>query len=376
VFLLHDVHAPAPLVFATRWTLSYLRGPLSRDQIARLTPGPPRPAVAAPPRTAVPAVPPAAADARSDDLPATAVSLPVLPPGIPQYVVPGAAGAVRYRPVLLGGARVTFADKAAAVAETEEAVYAVPFVESPIPLDWDAARRLDVEARDLSSQLPPGATVETAPAAALAPKNYTGWQKTFARHVAEHHRLELWTQPELKLTSRPGETEGAFRVRVQDAQREARDAALDALRDRYEPQQRRLVERRRRAEASVERETQQASQQKLQTGLSVFATIANALFGRRAFSAGTIGRATTAARGVGRSIKEADDVRRATESVAAVEADEAILEAELRQEKDRMAADYAVAPVLTPTSHAPKHGGVSVAFVALGWLPHDGGPGA
>ena len=36
VFLLHNVHEPAPVVFQTRWTMSYLRGPVSREQIATL----------------------------------------------------------------------------------------------------------------------------------------------------------------------------------------------------------------------------------------------------------------------------------------------------------------------------------------------------
>ena len=45
VFLLHDVHASGPTVFQTRWTMSYLRGPLSRDQIRKLT-GDARPAAA------------------------------------------------------------------------------------------------------------------------------------------------------------------------------------------------------------------------------------------------------------------------------------------------------------------------------------------
>ena len=32
-FLLHNVHDKEPIVFETRWTLSYLRGPLGRDEI-------------------------------------------------------------------------------------------------------------------------------------------------------------------------------------------------------------------------------------------------------------------------------------------------------------------------------------------------------
>src|ERR687896_2194234 len=38
VFLLHNVHEPEPVVFETRWTLSYLRGPLTKDELRRLAP--------------------------------------------------------------------------------------------------------------------------------------------------------------------------------------------------------------------------------------------------------------------------------------------------------------------------------------------------
>ena len=36
-FLLHNVHEKEPIVFETRWTMSYLRGPLGRDEIKKLT---------------------------------------------------------------------------------------------------------------------------------------------------------------------------------------------------------------------------------------------------------------------------------------------------------------------------------------------------
>lgn len=36
IFLLNSVHLPAPVLFQTRWTMSYLRGPLTRDQIRTL----------------------------------------------------------------------------------------------------------------------------------------------------------------------------------------------------------------------------------------------------------------------------------------------------------------------------------------------------
>ena len=39
VFLAHDVHEGAPVLFRTRWAMSYLAGPLSREQIKRLSEG-------------------------------------------------------------------------------------------------------------------------------------------------------------------------------------------------------------------------------------------------------------------------------------------------------------------------------------------------
>jgi Helicase HerA, central domain len=37
VFLLHDVHRKAPCLLESRWAMSYLRGPLTKDEVARLT---------------------------------------------------------------------------------------------------------------------------------------------------------------------------------------------------------------------------------------------------------------------------------------------------------------------------------------------------
>jgi hypothetical protein len=39
IFLMHNVHEDAPVVFESRWAMSYLRGPLTRDQIKRLMDG-------------------------------------------------------------------------------------------------------------------------------------------------------------------------------------------------------------------------------------------------------------------------------------------------------------------------------------------------
>ena len=372
VFLLHNVHDEAPVVFQTRWTLSYLRGPLSRDQIRALTPE-------ATAQTAdVASRPPLAAEkmsAATGERPMTAATAqafaPIVPPGIQQFFVPATAPSnpVRYSPVVLGAARVSFGDTKLGIDEVRDVVYAAPFGSGAVAVDWTTATAVDVTTADLRDAAPAGATYEEVPAVGLQAKNYTAWNKDFSKWLSQSEKLELMRQRDLKLTSNPGESERDFQVRVRDAQRVARDAAVDAVRKKFAARQAQLEEQRRRAAASVERESAQASQQKLQTGLSVGATILGALFGRKAIGVGSLGRATTAARGVGRTMKETDDIRRANENLSVLEERARALEEEVAQETRRIIEQFDAAGELERLSLAPKRGQVAVQLVGLGWLP-------
>ena len=379
VFLLHNVHEQAPVVFQTRWTLSYIRGPLSRDQIRALTPATPETKQASP-ESRSPAVearvPSPEARAPKPGSAGTS-SPPIVPPGVEQYFVLGAgagAGAgARYRPVVLGAARVGFGDAKLGIDEVRDVVYAAPFGTGAVAVDWATAAPVDVATADLKDAAPAGASFEDVPAAGLQAKSYAAWSKEFGKWLSQSEKLELLRQRDLKLTSSPGESERDFQIRVQDAQRVARDAAVDALNKKYASKRQQIEEQKRRAAASVDRESAQASQQKLQTGLSVGATILGALFGRKAIGVGSLGRATTAARGVGRSMKETDDIRRANETLGAVEERARALDEEIREETRKLTEQFSAASAIERVSLAPKRGQVSVQLVGLGWLPEDRG---
>ncbi len=129
-----------------------------------------------------------------------------------------------------------------------------------------------------------------------------------------------------------------------------------------------MQERLRRAQQAVGREKQEAAQAGIQTAISVGATVLGALFGRKAISSTTIGRATTAARTAGRTMKQAGDVGRANETVEAVQQQIQELEAELQGELDaaRSASDPATEKLETVTLR-PKKSDVTVRRVALVW---------
>jgi hypothetical protein len=362
VFLMHNVHEQAPIAFETRWTLSYLRGPMGREELRRFT----RPVESAPAGPPPPIPTPAAPAPRS-----VSTAKPVVPAGIEEYVIPSDGGAaVEYAPVLYGAARVHYTDAKRGIDISRTLQVAVSFASGPIPVDWDRAEETSHPPETLTT---PSASTTAAhqplPPAALDKKRYASWKKDFGQWIARTQPLTVFVVPSMKLVSKPGESERDFQARLQLAGRETRDAAVEKLRQRYAPKLARLQDKARKAEEAVGKEQQQASQQKVQTAVSFGATMLGALMGRRAISLSTLGRATTAARGVGRSAKETQDVAKAQERLQEAQTELAALDAELQREVVALESAAPGTVVVETIEIKPKRGGVDVRIVALAWKP-------
>ena len=365
IFLMHNVHEDAPEVFETRWVMSYLRGPLTREQIRTLmaerrTLEAP---VAAPPTPT--AVTPATA---SGDAPVAVISRPVLPPTVPQYFLPAAGGGNRnhYVPMLYGAATVEFTSRKHDVVETRDLAFLVSLDADAATVDWDAAEATEAGPEALEVDATEERPFAELPASASRVQSYSTWEREFTRWLGRRQTLELMRCDALDMVSTPDESERDFRIRLRDRAREVRDETTAKLRKKYAAKIQTLTDRVRRAEQAVDRESEQASQQKLQTALSFGATVLSAVLGRRATTRSTLGRATTAARGVGRSLKEKDDVARARENVEALQEQLAALEAELHAAIDGVAIDpltIDLEPVVVKTSSRK----VAVRLMALVW---------
>ena len=270
---------------------------------------------------------------------------------------------------------MVFSDAKTKIDATRDVLYAARVTDSAVPMDWSRSVRLDVRPDDLQRlSAAAGHHFASLPAAAAQPKNYANWLKAFGRHVAQSERLEVFQHPTLKIASRADETERDFRIRLQQEGRAGRDAAVERIRSRYAAKQAALAERLRRAEAAVGREQEQVTQQRTQTAVSFGATLLGAFFGRKTISTGTLGRATTAVRGVGRSMKEASDVKRAAENVEAVRAQIKELEDQVAAEAAGIGAGFDVSAPLGSVTLAPKRGAIEARFVALGWMRADEAP--
>jgi len=366
VFLMHNVHEDEPVVFHSRWALSYLAGPMTREQIKRLgQPAPDRQA-----SSATPAVMAAATTAAAKS------AGPALPTGVEAFYLPvrrpAAQGATLvYRPRLYGAARLAFTDARLKLEGSQEVSHLTEITEAAVPVDWTDGLALQVASSELTRAAPAAGAYADLPATAGKAKNYAAWNRLYKTWLAEAQTLTLFRSADGKLVSRPGESEGYFRVRLQQSQHEHRDEQLEKLRAKYAPRLQTLKDRVRRAEHAVAREREQASEQKVGAAISVGSTLVGALMGRKALSQTTVGRAGTAARSLSRSARQAEDVDRAEESLGAVQQQLKDLEAEFEAESSQLkqGADVLTAP-LEQVEVRPKKTGITVQVVALVWAPH------
>jgi hypothetical protein len=184
--------------------------------------------------------------------------------------------------------------------------------------------------------------------------------------------LELLSSKELGVVSLAGESEGEFRVRLQQAAREQRDQATEALRAKYTPKREALEERVRKAQQAMDREKEQAQGAKLQAAISFGATLLGAFTGRKKLSATTLGRATTAVRGVGRSLDQAGDVGRAEDSVEALAQKVKELDAAFQEEVAALETKLDSTNIaLESVSVKPRKSDIAIKLTALVWLPYS-----
>ena len=370
-FLLHNVHEDQPTLFETRWALSYLRGPLGRDEIKKLA----VPQVPQVPR--VPRVEPTRGTGGTSGTRGTrgtgetretsASSAPVLDPAIQQLFVPGATA---YVPMLLGVAKIAYSDAKLGLDESKTVAVVTPVTDGAVAVDWDRAELADFTVEYLLKAAPVGATFADVPAAAAKPKNYATWEKDFSQWLGQSQSIELFKSSRAKVLSNPDESERDFRIRLQGEAREARDAALAKVREKYASKMTNLQDRIRRAEQAVQVQSEQATGAKMGAAVSIGATIFGALLGRKAVSASTLGRATTAARGMGRISKEAQDVARATENVSALKTQLSELETDMQNDLQAVSSDWDLSnEPFERVLVKPKRGGVSVQLVSLVWVP-------
>jgi len=264
-FLLRSAGRAEPSTFSTRWAMSYLRGPLARAEVIRLTremaDGPSPGGAGRPEPGETPATGPrgetaprvgegshpgegaggdgGAASALADDesplRPRVADGMPVgfLDPAAPWSGKIGAGrGDRRLTPGLALRIEALFDDRRGDLRHTEE--WEALFFPLRLPVTPAEAFIVDYDDRDFRSEAPPEATWRMTGVELDSLRDLQAAGKAMETFLLANRSLTMFRNEALKLYSRVGESREDFVARCVAAAEDEADAAAEKLRDRYE----------------------------------------------------------------------------------------------------------------------------------------------
>ena len=281
-FVLRDVKEERPILFGSRWAMSFLRGPVTRDELMRLPglqppgggPEPVPPATSSPAEgtarptapAAMPAPTPTPAVVADDDtsprppeppadagawfLDARAVFATRMDGAFEGAAEPARAdGALVHRPALYARVAMRFdEDRVGYVKDEEQHLVLFP-LDDRMP---DAPRRFAPEGDDLCPRPPEGARFAMLPEMLDESAEVRAARRKLVELVWRTETRGRWTCPPLKLHGRADETREQFEGRCSEAAEEVAHAKLEKLAVTWDRKVHRVRERIRRKHSQLE----------------------------------------------------------------------------------------------------------------------------
>ncbi len=400
VFVMHNVHEKAPMVFQTRFAMNYLAGPLTRAQIPALnelagaratrtvTPRPASaPAVSfdAAPAPVMAAAAPSRPSAVSRPPTDGSATRPSVPSGVAEYFLPmnlslseafSASGksmpsgavqkGVLYRSALIGSAQVRFLDRKLGVdADVRRAV----LVETPDRrgvVRWEDFPYKGPSLDKVEDGPAPDARFDTLDAPLGDAKLVNALQKDFADWVYRTTAVKARANEMLKVYGGPDVSQADFMKACADAAREGRDAEIEKVTAQIERRIAALQDKLYREERELRQDEAELSQRKMEEmgthAENVFSLFTGSRSTRRLSSSLTKRRLTEQAKA---------DVDESLEAIEQMKKELGQLERERQSAVDEVNARWGdVVNQITEVTVNAKKTDVYVNLFGVAWAPY------
>lgn len=357
IFMLRSIHLDQITLFQTRWTLSYLKGPLTLPQIQILM---------------------AARKALETSVQAAHAGVktlqgqkPMFPPGIQEYFFPlkTSQRTTICTPRLIGIGKVHFVDAKSKIDIWKECIWTAPASADGATALWEQSESFKQPLDSLEKNTPPDAPIGDVPPGLLNAKNYAEFTKAFANYLYQHQIYEIYHAPVFKMMSKEEESESDFRARISQTLRDKLEQEAANLRTSYEAKINAVTEKMQKAQEKFDQKKAQAGQKKFDTYVSMGTTLLGAIFGRGRITKGTISQAGTSIRKAGQIGKGEQAAAQAEESVQAYQQQINDLQSEMQTEIVKLQASSLQGNVdIEKIEIHPRKSDISVEAIAILWV--------
>ena len=295
-FFLKNVHTEHTDEFYTRWVLSYLKGPMTKDDIKDLMQDKKELLKSKKPET------------QTKKRVKSTSHKQILSEDIKEYFLDSDMNSdSEFYPYLYGEVKLRFYNQKRGIDTQEELFFKLDIDESVSDIEFEEARNEELSNKSIKPK-------QNAEFAELSPllkntKNLKKFEKKLSNFVYGSSRLELFTSKELKMESTLGQSEQEFRVDMQNRLKELREEKIEKLQKKFDTKYKSYENKFTKLQIKLEKEEEDVSSKITDTVISVGMTFLGAFFGKKKLSASTLSKGAASLKKGKAVFKERGDVK-------------------------------------------------------------------
>ncbi len=328
-FLLRSIHKESIELFVTRWVLSYLKGPLSKEEIKRLM-APKRSHLTTP-----------SSVASSNKREKTKESTPIVSAEIPQlFDILNPKPPFFFLPFLLVKANLHYLNSSRGIDLVKKEMCEIELDEQMQSVDLQDCE--ESENKPYATKAPKEADFSPVPPFLADSKEIRRIQKQIKDQLYTSRRLTIYKIQSLGIESSINESYEEFLARVQTLLREKKEIQREQIKERYAKKLERLHTQLDRAIQKLQKEKEEAKSKTTDTILSLGLTLLDSLFGRKKIKSSTISKAGSTISKAKKAYDEYDDIEIAKNRVEELESKLLQIQEELSQKLEELDERYSL----------------------------------
>ncbi|MFK5938466.1 MAG: DUF87 domain-containing protein [Sulfurimonas sp.] len=292
-FFMKNVHAQRTIEFSTRWVLSYLKGPMTKNDIKKLMHD----------KKTTKEVKEYQKPSENADI----QRKQILSEGIREYYLDTNINAqTPFYPSLYASLTLRFYSQRRGVDISNKINFSLELYKSQTLAEWENASKEVLGIFENKAQS--DAKFALLPPMITQAKNLKTFQKSLSNYIYITKKLELFACKALKLESKIHQDKRDFIIEVHNTLKNLRDEKLQKLEDRFQVKVQRLEDKLSRLERKLQKEQNDVSSKTTDTFVDIGLAVMSALFGSKKLSSTTVRRSASAFKKGKGIFKEKDDV--------------------------------------------------------------------
>lgn len=326
-FILKNINEDGIKIFETRWALSYLKGPISKDGIKKLMSEKKKENITT--------------QKIENENQTTQINIekgipkPIITSNLTEkYLYSSQNSAYYLQPYLICSCDVHYIDAPKNIDFEEKISYKIYLDENMKNIDFEEKEELGNNSFEEKEK--PNSFYYELPSFIQKEKDLKVIEKDFMDYIYRSSKLTLYKNEFLKITSKQTESLNDFKIRLQDRLNEKIDLEVEKLKVKFVKENDSIETKLSKLYEKLQKEEIQATSTTTDTIISIGTSLLGAFFGNSVINKTNIGKVATSAKGASKILKERNDVKQIENEILELQQQKETLKTLLENEIEKI----------------------------------------